>query len=117
MATLSLEYAIGYSGTLPNSLVKHPNGQDYVYVAGGCIGTHIHLLCFSDFSLVISPASAPQKQIFLTGHSDDITCLDVSRSVRLLHFAFVHTGRDGILPLDRKEKRVMSLFGITHRRK
>lgn len=37
-ATIELEHAIGFAGSVPGSLLYHPNGKDFLYVVGGCIG-------------------------------------------------------------------------------
>ena len=55
-AALELEHAIGYSGMVYDSLVYHPNGQDFVYPAGGC--------------LVVCDFNDPHNQVFLRGHDD-----------------------------------------------
>ena len=75
-ATFELEHAIGYSGSVPGSLFAHPNGQDLIYAAGGCI--------------VACDKSDPHKQTFFRGHDADITCLTVSKSGR-----FIASGQAG----------------------
>ena len=67
-AALELEHAIGYSGMVYDSLVYHPNGQDFVYPAGGC--------------LVVCDFNDPHNQVFLRGHDDNLSCVCVSRSGR-----------------------------------
>ncbi len=67
---LDLEHAIGYSGRIVQSCYLHPNSQDFLYIAGGCI--------------VICSLSDPHQQSFLKGHDDQITCLSVSSTGRLL---------------------------------
>jgi WD40 repeat protein len=69
-ATFELEHAIGYSGEVSSSLVAHPNGQDLIYAAGGCV-----VACDKD---------DPHKQTFFRGHDAAITCLAVSTSGRLI---------------------------------
>ena len=68
-AALELEHAIGYSGMVYDSLVYHPNGQDFVYPAGGC--------------LVVCDFNDPHNQVFLRGHDDNLSCVCVSRSGRI----------------------------------
>eukprot|EP00164_Ancoracysta_twista_P003295 GFYU01004401.1.p1 GENE.GFYU01004401.1~~GFYU01004401.1.p1 ORF type:complete len:617 (-),score=197.08 GFYU01004401.1:136-1986(-) len=70
MATIELEHAIGYSGNVQTSLYYHPNGNDAVYVSGG--------------SVVIADISDPHNQTFLRGHDDNISCLSMSKTGRLL---------------------------------
>ncbi|RHY34592.1 hypothetical protein DYB32_000807, partial [Aphanomyces invadans] len=67
--TMELEHAIGFSG-ISAGLHYHPNGQDYVYPAGGCI--------------VIASLSDPHNQVFLRGHDANITCLTMSPTGRYL---------------------------------
>ncbi|RHY60695.1 hypothetical protein DYB34_004661 [Aphanomyces astaci] len=67
--TMELEHAIGFSG-ISAGLHYHPNGQDYVYPAGGCI--------------VIASLSDPHNQVFLRGHDANITCLSMSPTGRYL---------------------------------
>ena len=64
---IELEHAIGYSGHLPSSVHFHPNGVDYVYIAGT--------------SIIICDLNNSHNQIFLKGHDDDISCLTISPSV------------------------------------
>ncbi|RLO10401.1 hypothetical protein DYB28_012702, partial [Aphanomyces astaci] len=66
---MELEHAIGFSG-ISAGLHYHPNGQDYVYPAGGCI--------------VIASLSDPHNQVFLRGHDANITCLSMSPTGRYL---------------------------------
>ena len=67
--TIELEHAIGFAGQ-PNSLYLHPNGREYVYLAGACV--------------VIMNLSDAHEQQFLRGHDDNVTCLFVSRTGRWL---------------------------------
>ena len=67
---LELEHAIGYSGRITQSSYLHPNGKDFVYIAGGCIG--------------ICDLTDPHKQEFLRSHDDQITCLTISSSGKML---------------------------------
>ena len=76
-AALELEHAIGYSGMVYDSLVYHPNGQDFVYPAGGC--------------LVVCDFNDPHNQVFLRGHDDNLSCVCVSRSGRI-----AATGQKGL---------------------
>lgn len=70
MNILELEHAIGYSGKIVQSAYFHPNGKDFVYIAGGCI--------------VICDLKDPHQQGFLRGHDNQITCLALSSTGRLL---------------------------------
>lgn len=69
LASMELEHAIGFTGSLKNSLHLLPNGQEVIYVAGGCV--------------VIASLSDPHQQTFLRGHTEPICCLDVSPDGRL----------------------------------
>ena len=91
-ATFELEHAIGYSGHVASSLVAHPNGQDLIYAAGGCI-----VSCDKD---------DPHKQTFFRGHDDDITCLAVSRSGRYIASGQAGANAD-VIVWDFEEKAVL----------
>lgn len=67
---LELEHAIGYSGKIVQSVYLHPNGKDFIYIAGGCI--------------VICDLNDAHQQTFLRGHDNQITCLAVSSAGSLL---------------------------------
>jgi len=67
---VELEHAIGFSGKIPRSVYLHPNGKDYICIAGGCI--------------VITNLSDPHDQSFLTEHDDQITCLAISNNGKLI---------------------------------
>jgi hypothetical protein len=43
--SVELEHAIGYAGAVFDGLQYHPNGRDYVYAAGACVGTCHSLRC------------------------------------------------------------------------
>ena len=75
--TLDLEHAIGYSGNILNSMILHPNGINYISIAGGCI--------------VIGDLTDNHNQIFLRGHDDNITCISLSKSGN-----FIASGQIGI---------------------
>ena len=75
-ATFELEHAVGYSGAVRDSLVMHPNGQDLLYAAGGCV-----VACDKD---------DPHKQTFFRGHDDNVSSLSVSVSGR-----YVASGQAG----------------------
>lgn len=70
LSILELEHAIGYSGRIIQSAYLHPNGKDFVYIAGGCI--------------VICDLEDPHQQSFLRAHDNQITCLALSNSGKLL---------------------------------
>ena len=67
---VELEHSIGLSGKIVNSVHFHPNGRDFIYIAGGCI--------------VICDLIDPHKQFFLREHDDQITCLAVSKDGKRL---------------------------------
>lgn len=68
--TMELEHAVGFDGTLLNTLFLHNNGNEYVTVSGA--------------SVVINDLTDPHQQIFLRGHDDHISCMAMSKSGRLL---------------------------------
>ncbi|CEG44769.1 wd40 repeat protein [Plasmopara halstedii] len=68
-ASLVLEHTIGFSA-VPNSIYYHPSGQDYVYPAGGVI--------------LLTPFQDAHNQIFLRGHHDNVSCIALSPSGRIL---------------------------------
>jgi WD40 repeat protein len=67
---MELEHAIGYSGKIVNSVYLHPNGRDFLYIAGGCI--------------VVCNIDDPHQQTFLRAHDDQITALSISHNGKLL---------------------------------
>ncbi|XXQ35592.1 WD domain, G-beta repeat [Plasmodiophora brassicae] len=69
-AAIELEHGIGYTSTARNGIVLHPNGRDYVSAVGACI--------------VINDLNDPHRQAFLRGHTQTVTCVDVSGSGRLI---------------------------------
>jgi len=62
--TIELEHAIGFAGQ-PHSLFLHPNGREFVYLAGACV--------------VIQDLHDPHQQEFVRGHDDNVTCADLSK--------------------------------------
>lgn len=68
MPRLALDSAIGFGGSVPNGLHIHPDGKHILYPLGACI--------------VVREISNPKAVGFLTGHSDKISCLAISRSGR-----------------------------------
>jgi WD40 repeat protein len=67
---IELEHAIGYSGEYLQSLLLHPNRQNYVYITGACV--------------VVGNLTDPNGQIFLRGHDDNVTCVGLSPSGSLI---------------------------------
>ncbi len=67
---LELEHGMGYNGSIPNSLLLHPNLVEYVYIAGGCI--------------IIAEMNDPNQQTLLRGHDDEVTCIALSPNGKLL---------------------------------
>lgn len=90
--TMELEHAIGFSGDLRKCLMFHPNGRDMVYAAGGC--------------LIVADLLDPHNQVFLRGHDDFITTVDVSPSGR-----YIASGQRGenadVIVWDFEEKRLL----------
>lgn len=66
---LSLEGMIGFNGAVPNGLHVHPNGEHIVYPVG----------C----TVVIENINS-KKQEFLSGHTDSVTCIAISKSGKYL---------------------------------
>ena len=67
---VELDHAIGYSGKIIRGVWMHPNGKEYVLIAGA--------------SIVVGDLNDPHNQSFLRGHDDQITCLAVSNNGKLL---------------------------------
>jgi WD40 repeat protein len=67
---VELDHAIGYSGKIVNSVHLHPNATDYVLIAGA--------------SIIIGDINDPHNQHFLRGHDDQITCLALSASGKMI---------------------------------
>lgn len=63
---LELESVIGFNGAVPGGLKVHPNRQNLIYPLG----------C----TVVIEDITAPHKQSFLWGHSNNVSCVAVSKS-------------------------------------
>jgi len=66
---LELEATIGFEGRIPSGLKVHPDRQHLVY-ALGC-------------TVVVEDIQSG-KQDFLTGHSNDVTCIAISKSGRYI---------------------------------
>jgi hypothetical protein len=91
---LELEHAVAYS-VVPNTLHFHPNGVNYVHTVSlsvlvvcpwqhtyldpaSCVGRQVGA------AIVVNDLGDPNKQEFLRGHDEAITCLAMSKSGRLL---------------------------------
>lgn len=68
-ASLDFEHFVGINA-IPGGAKFHPNGNDYVYAAGG--------------NLIVGDLTDPHKQDFLRAHNDYVTCVAVSNSGQLL---------------------------------
>jgi WD40 repeat protein len=68
-ASLEFEHFVGINA-IPSGARFHPNGNDYVYAAGG--------------NVIIGDLTDPHKQEFLRAHNDYVTCLAVSKSGNFL---------------------------------
>lgn len=66
---LTLQAVIGFGGSVPNGLKWHPDGRYIVYPLG---------------STVVVKDTATGKQIFLSGHTDRVTALAMSRDGRFV---------------------------------
>ena len=73
---MDLEHAIGFDSKASNSLHVHPDGSSVIYVLGGCV--------------VISQLKDAHNQVFLRGHNDQVTCVDLTKDGSLLA-----SGQDG----------------------
>jgi WD40 repeat protein len=62
---LELEGVIGFSGKVKHALILHPDDTHIIYPLGSTI--------------VIKNVEDTQKQIFLQGHNDRVTCIAISR--------------------------------------
>ncbi|KAJ3180784.1 Cilia- and flagella-associated protein 52 [Gaertneriomyces sp. JEL0708] len=67
---LPLQNIIGFSGSVPAGLIKHPNGINNIYSLGSTV--------------VIDHPSKPNSREFLQGHTNVVTCLAVSRDGSLI---------------------------------
>lgn len=67
---LELDHAMGYNGSLRNSLILHPNIVEYIYIAGGVI--------------IVAEMNDPNKQKIIRGHDDEVTCIALSNDGKLL---------------------------------
>jgi len=80
---MELEHAIGFTGSVAQSLHYHPSGKDAIYVGGGCV--------------VVSDLSDPHNQHFLRGHDGPITSLDMSKDGKMLASGQVGENSDVIV--------------------
>ncbi|ORX44654.1 WD40 repeat-like protein [Piromyces finnis] len=64
---LKLKSMIGYSGNIPHSFFKHPDGKHLVYVLGSTI-------------VINDVTKSEASKDFLLGHSNSISCMDISKS-------------------------------------
>lgn len=69
-ARLELESAIGFGGHVAGGLRMHPDGRHLLYTLGSCV--------------VIREIGNPRATEFLTGHSDKVSCLAISKSGRYI---------------------------------
>ncbi|KAL6618439.1 WD40 repeat-like protein [Neocallimastix californiae] len=58
---------IGYSGHISNSFFKHPDGKHLVYILGSTI-------------VINDVTKSTSSKEFLLGHSNNISCMDISKS-------------------------------------
>ncbi|XP_064617554.1 cilia- and flagella-associated protein 52-like [Liolophura sinensis] len=72
---LELEATIGFCGQVPSGLIVHPDRQHFIYPLGSTVIIE-----------EISDEKGPRKrkQEFLTGHTNDVSCIAVSKSGRFL---------------------------------
>ena len=67
--SLALESVIGFAGGVRNGLIMHPDGVHQIYP----LGCNVVIL-----------NTETKEQSFLTGHTDKITCMALSKSGNLL---------------------------------
>ncbi|XRA99932.1 cilia- and flagella-associated protein 52 [Pycnococcus provasolii] len=71
MATpLPLESVIGFGGAVTDGLILHPDGQTLIYPLGSMV--------------VVRPKNDSSQQEFLQGHTDEVSCIAISKSGRYL---------------------------------
>jgi len=80
---VELDHAIGFSGKVDNSVFLHPNGKDFVLIAGS--------------SIVAGDLNDPHSQHFLTAHDDLITCIAISNDGSLLASGQVGDNSDVVI--------------------
>jgi len=68
---LKLKSMIGYSGNIPHSFFKHPDGKHLVYVLGSTI-------------VINNVTKTNTSKKFLLGHSNNISCMDISKSGKFI---------------------------------
>ncbi|KAJ3019711.1 Cilia- and flagella-associated protein 52 [Thoreauomyces humboldtii] len=69
-APLQLESIIGFSGSVPQGHIKHPNGIHTIYSLGSTV--------------VINDARKPNQQEFLQGHTNAVSCLAIDKPGHLV---------------------------------
>ena len=67
---IELDHAIGYTGEIADSILLHPAQQDYISISGA--------------NIIVGDLSDPHKQRLLKGHDDQVTCISISHSGKLL---------------------------------
>jgi len=68
-APLNLAGVIGFEGSVPNGFTAHPDGTHVVYPLG---------------STVVIKNTKTNKQAFLQGHTDRVSCVSVSKDGRYI---------------------------------
>ncbi|KXS13951.1 WD40 repeat-like protein [Gonapodya prolifera JEL478] len=68
--SLKLKSTVAFGGTVPGGFIKHPDGVHLIYSVGA--------------NVVLEKDSKPNSQEFLQGHTNQISCVTVSRSGRLI---------------------------------
>ena len=87
--TVELEHAIGFAGAVYDGQHYHPNGRDFVYAAGACVGesvpSKLDVMSCANGSVcalpVICDFTDPHSQHFLRGHNNNVSCVALSPSV------------------------------------
>lgn len=102
MSDLSLESVIGFGGSVPGGLQVHPDREHLIYPLGSTV--------------VVEKIAGKKSQTFLSGHSDAVTAIAISKTGR-----YVASGQQGqstadIIVWDFAERKMVHKFTL-HKKK
>ncbi|KAI8588611.1 WD40-repeat-containing domain protein [Geranomyces variabilis] len=99
-APLQLESIIGFSGSVPQGHIKHPDGVHTIYSLGSTV--------------VVSDSRVPNSQEFLQGHTNAVSCLAIDKPGRLVASGQVtHMGfQADIIIWDFKKRTAVHRFSL-----